>query len=404
MALANPTSAADLTAAFARFEDASETLGAFYRELEQQVAVLAGELESSRLAQARELAEKERLATRLQNLLAALPGGVLVLDEFGTIQSFNNVANDLLGDLNVGDAWADVVARAFAPRWDDGHDVSLVDGRVVNIATQAMTDEQGQILLINDVTETRRLQDQLAHHKRISAKTEMAAAMAHQIRTPLASVLLNVGNLRRIDNPDKRIQATDSALASLRKLERLVDELLLFARGGQLDVAPTNTGDFIAAVKDVAEESLSSDRFSMRLADDDQAGEFYANSEALVSVAMNLLENSYQACNGDGSASLQVERNADQIEFHFTDSGPGIPAHAHAAVFEPFHTSRSNGTGLGLSVARAVARAHGGDLSIREAARGAHFVLAVPMSSKADATVAVGNGSHSHPRNGINNQ
>ena len=130
--------AEQLCDAFAEFEDASQTLSAFYRELEHQVASLTAELSASRAEQVREFAEKERLAARLENLLEALPGGVVVLDQHGRVQEFNPAATDLLGDLVPGESWNLVVARAFAPRWDDGHDISLKDGRGVNIATQAL--------------------------------------------------------------------------------------------------------------------------------------------------------------------------------------------------------------------------------------------------------------------------
>ena len=168
--------AEQLSEAFAEFEDASRALGLFYRDLERQVARLSEELAQARAAEAREYSEKERVARRLQSLLDALPGGVVVLDQHGRVQSCNPVAGELLGPVVCGEGWSDVVERAFAPRWDDGHDVSLADGRRVNIATQALDGEPGQILLISDVTETRRLHEQLEHHKRLSAKTEMAAA------------------------------------------------------------------------------------------------------------------------------------------------------------------------------------------------------------------------------------
>ena len=145
--LSNP-SVEQLTAAFVEFEDASKALSGFYQGLEEQVALLTRELEHSRSQQLRELTEKERLASRLENLLDALPGGIVVLDQHGLIQEFNPVADDLLGPLHTADAWADVVDRAFAPQWDDGHDVSLSDGRRVNIATQALSGEPGQILLL----------------------------------------------------------------------------------------------------------------------------------------------------------------------------------------------------------------------------------------------------------------
>ncbi len=278
-----------LSAAFAEFEDASRSLGAFYQTLEQQVGELTLELANARSAQARELGEKERLAARLSSLLDALPGGVVVIDQHGRVQECNPVAQDLLGAVTAGESWQAVVQRAFAPRWDDGHDISLADGRLVNIATQALAGEPGQILLLKDVTETRRLQDQLAHHKRLSAKTEMAAAMAHQIRTPLASALLSIGNLRRAADAATRERGVDRSVKALKKLERLVDEMLLFARGGQLEVEAVSIDSLLAALESAVAESLSFKDFRIEFRRDHGSASVYANQAALVRIALNQL-------------------------------------------------------------------------------------------------------------------
>ena len=388
------TTAQQLRVAFAEFEDAASTLSNFYRTLETQVGHLTAELSAARAEQARQLAEKERLAARLANLLEALPGGVVVLDHHGSVQEFNAAASELLGELAQGDPWHEIVARAFAPRWDDGHDVSLADGRRVNIATQALSGEPGQILLVKDVSETRRLQDQLAHHKRLSAKTEMAAAMAHQIRTPLAAALLNTGNLRRSRDDAARERAIDQALKSLRKLERLVDEMLLFARGGRLVVERVEASALLASIEAAAREAFSFEDFRIEFAAA-PAATIHANVSALTSVALNLIDNACHACRSAGRLQLRARAHGEALEIEFADDGPGVKAEDAMAIFEPFHTTRANGTGLGLPVARAVARAHGGELSLEDAAVGARFVLRLPLAAtainEADELAAAGN-------------
>ena len=134
-----------------------------------------------------ELAEKERLANRLQSLLDLLPGGVIVIDGQGVVREANPVARNLLGQPLVGMLWRQVIARNFAPREDDGHEISLKDGRRLSIATRSLHAEPGQLVLLTDLTETRRLQDQLSRHERLSALGRMVASLAHQIRTPLSA-------------------------------------------------------------------------------------------------------------------------------------------------------------------------------------------------------------------------
>ncbi|MGR8921404.1 MAG: sensor histidine kinase [Gammaproteobacteria bacterium] len=378
---ATSTAAEQLSEAFAEFEGVSRELSGSYRQLERRVAGLAHELTRSRLELARELEEKQRLAARLENLLDALPAGIVVLDHRGAVQSFNPVARELLGPLESGEAWATVVTRAFAPREGDGHDVSLANGRLVNLATQALSGEPGQILLLTDVTETRRLQDQLAHHKRISAKTEMAAAMAHQIRTPLATALLHTGNLARATSAALRERAGERALGALRKLERLVDELLLFARGGRLEVETVAVDDLFRHLEAAALDAFQLEDFALRFVHDACPGEVRVNLAAVTSVVLNFIDNACQATNGRGSIEVSQAIVDGALELSFRDDGPGVDAAMADALFEPFVTSRSNGTGLGLPVARAVARAHGGEVRLAPSTVGACFLMQLPLAA-----------------------
>ena len=182
--------------AFRDFNQLSNQLASSYQALEQRVVHLNDELHRTQDARIRELTEKERLANRLSTLLQALPGGVVALDGNGIVQEHNQAAIDLLGEPLAGISWAQVIERAFAPRSDDGHDVSLADGRRVNISTCPMINEPGQILLLTDVTEMRALQDRLNQQQRLVAMGEMAASLAHQIRTPLASAMLYGSQLK----------------------------------------------------------------------------------------------------------------------------------------------------------------------------------------------------------------
>ncbi len=372
---------AELRAAFAQFEQASTQLTSFYSNLEQRVAELTGALHESRAQLEIELNAKERLATRLAALLEALPAGVIVLDGQGRVTQANPGAIDLLGAIAGGEAWRDVIARCFAPRWDDGHDISLTDGRRVNVSTQALTDEPGQILMLMDVTQTRRLQEQLTHHRRLSAKTEMAAALAHQIRTPLAAALLALGPVARARNlAPAQTRGAQRALDAIRQLERLVENMLSFARGAVVDAAPI--GIEVLTRRLVGEARALVDGSGFDLSFDCQIDPriaVHGNVDALSSIMLNLVANARQITAGRGWLKVVVRGFGDYVMFRFMDNGPGVAAHDRERIFEPFFTTRGGGTGLGLSVAQAIARAHGGDLAIDpDYAAGACFELTLP--------------------------
>ncbi len=322
---------------------------------------------------------------RLNNLFQALPGAVVMLDGQGRVVQSNPSAKDLLGEPLDDEFWRDVVDRAFSPRWDDGHDISLVNGRIVNLSTQPMIDEPGQILLIKDVTETRQLQEQLYRAKRLSAKGEMAAALAHQIRTPLSSAILYLSNLSndKLDNPSRQ-KFTDKALARLNYLERLIEDMLLFARGGQFEMQSVHVRDFLHRLIQQVEIPVQESEMNLRVDPNTEDAVIRISQEAMLSIFGNLVDNAIHACGAGGTILITAKRtainNREMIQISVADNGPGIPEAIRTTLFEPFVTTRANGTGLGLAVAQAVIRSHGGGISVRDSeAGGTIFDITLPI-------------------------
>ena len=256
--------------------------------------------------------------------------------------------------------------------------MSLCDGRRVNIATEPLADEPGQILLIIDVTETRRLQESLNHHRRLSAKTELAAALAHQIRTPLAAAMLHTSNLAT--RLGQSAPAAGRALESMRELERLVEDMLTYARGGQLDVDEFPLPSLLERLRAHVVANTPGSAFRLELDDDGADVTLVGNADALLSILLNLVNNARTATNGCGRVTVRSALHDDRVAITIEDDGPGIPAHEAERVFEPFHTTTAGGTGLGLAVARSIARAHHGELTLDpDHTGGARFVLKLPV-------------------------
>ncbi len=375
-----------LEQAFQDFSEVSSSLTGFYEDLEQQVSLLSKELADTRYQKNREYEERERVSNRLENLLRALPGGVIVIDGQGIVQDCNPAALELLGTPLFGELWRDVVERAFKPKWDDGHDVTLHDGRYVNISTQSLDSEPGQILLITDVTETRLLQEQISGLKRASAMGDMAAALAHQIRTPLSSALLYVSNLgvKKLDD-DRRKRFMKKTMSALQHLEILVEEMLLFARGERLNASPVEITDVI---KDcISQQNTELENCNLKITFNNQVSNVQVNlsRDAFKSALQNIFNNACQACDNTVNLIIDLEQKADQIQLKITDDGPGIPDSIKTRIFEPFITTRTSGTGLGLAVVDAVVRAHKGSVSVNDAPEtGTCFTIVLPVYKPKD--------------------
>jgi two-component system sensor histidine kinase FlrB len=383
----------ELQRAFERFERYSGRLESAF----QQLCSIADHIDGTpQGALTTSRPEDDERLQRLSAVVDALPAAVLVLDGDGTIVEFNPAAAQLLETELGGRPWRDVAAAIFAPRWDDGHDVSLRSGRRVNVSTQALGQEPGQIVLITDVTDTRRLQQQLAEQGRFSAKGEMAAALAHQMRTPLAAALLYASNLTGDGlSSDKRAEFLSRLLDRLRSMEQLIEDMLSLARTCRLAAEPIEVARLWAEFQAEIDHDSKSTEFCIEWRGNAVQRSLLGNRAALFSVMGNLVMNSRQMCGGRGRLQITIDVIEPGIlTICFDDDGPGIEATECERIFEPFYSTRDGGTGLGLAVARAVAVAHGGGLRAEAADAGARFILSLPLQSEtvqpAAAEVACG--------------
>ncbi|MBP8184341.1 MAG: PAS domain-containing protein [Pseudomonas sp.] len=385
---AEPTSRANLEQAFAVFNQMSLQLSDSYSLLETQVAELNGQLAQVSAQRIQELAEKERLAQRLQSLLDLLPGGVIVLDGQGVVRDANPAACGLLGLPLVGMLWRLVIARNFAPREDDGHEISLKDGRRLAMATRSLNGEPGQLILLTDLTETRRLQEQLSRHERLSALGRMVTSLAHQIRTPLSAALLYASHLTEQVLPAEQQQRFAGRLKErLHELEHQVRDMLVFARGDLPLPDRLTPKDLLDALRASAEVHVQ-DR-AVRWQCDSHAGELLCNRDTLVGALMNLVDNALQAAGPASRLKVHLYSRGNALRLCISDNGNGIDSAILARLGEPFFTTKTTGTGLGLAVVHAVARAHQGHLQLRSrVGRGTCATLTLPLIHAAQLATA----------------
>lgn len=231
------------------------------------------------------------------------------------------------------------------------------------------------------------LGDVLSRHQRLAALGEMAATLAHQIRTPLSAALLYASNATNAAlAPVRRDELLNRAIGCLHNLEQLVSDMLGFARGATASDAPVQLADISLAVRDAA-QALVRPGQRLSVTDSPSSAVVCGNREALIGAVLNLVSNALQA--GGASAAVRVESRLDgrMAEIRVLDNGPGIPPVLRQRIFEPFFTSRAEGTGLGLAVVRSVAEAHGGEIRVGNADgqdhefRGACFVLRLPLAA-----------------------
>jgi len=373
----------DLMEAIESCDHMFEQLSDSYQDLEASFQNLSHSINKEPNGQA--LEPDLYQADRLTAILQALPGGVVILDGRGLIIQCNPAAEDMLGIPLLAQRWTKIIQRAFAPKADDGHDISLKDGRVVNISTTPLGSHPGQVILLHDVTKTRELQRAQQRDKRLAALGEMAAALAHQIRTPLSSVMLYSSHLK---NPSldqaRRSKITDRVISQVKYLETLVNDMLLFARGGIVAEDAFSLEALLDDLSQAAQESVAESDVTLSVTKGVEDGWLLGNKKMLQSAVQNLIDNALQVMSGEGELSLAVQPGpANSVDIILTDDGPGIPEGLQERIFEPFYTSHAAGTGLGLAVVKLVAQAHHGDVWLdSKVGQGCRFGIRLPLIGK----------------------
>lgn len=388
---------AALNSAVTFFNETSAQLSQSYHLLENRLSVLTKELDEVSAEKEQEHKRNAELATRMQALLDFLPGGVIVLDSKGIIVEANPAADSLLETPLQGRLWRKVIGECFAPRNDDGLEVSTRSGRRISIATSslmstadsaAQSSVDGQIILLTDQTETRRLQQCVSRSERLSAMGKMVSALAHQIRTPLSTAILYAGHLCESKlEPATRSQFSQKLLSRLQHMERQVRDMMLFVKSELPLNELVSVQELEDSLKEAAEVPLNSQDGEAHWQNDCEELTLRCHRDALVSALMNLVNNALQASGEPYTLILRFRRETNSrgeqlLTIAVIDRGPGIEASQLAKVTDLFMTTKAQGTGLGLAVVQSVARAHGGYFEIlSEPGRGTLARICIPIHS-----------------------
>jgi len=214
----------------------------------------------------------------------------------------------------------------------------------------------------------------IEENRRLSLLGEMSAVLAHEIRDPLASLKGNAQLLaERLEAGTADRRRADRVVAEAARLEALTTDLLDFARSGPLDVQPVDPAELVrAAADEVGAGAIGIDAR-------DAPERWPLDPARFRQVLTNLLRNAWQASPPDRPPVARVAHERGELVIAIRDYGPGLPAQDRDRIFDPFFTTRTNGTGLGLPVARRIVELHGGRITAEDAPDGgAVFSIHLP--------------------------
>ena len=351
-----------------------------YKELSGHVARLTSELEAARIARREDNEKREALLNRFVTVLDALPGGVIILDDTGVIMEANPQASALLGEPLEGESWEKIEARGrFTPQGS-----FEIGRRRLNVSTCSLPNNGETVVLLSDITAQHTLQRELGRKTRLSALGEMAARLAHQIRTPLSSTVLYIEQLSKDISPNKRERICNALRGQLTQTEGLIASMLGFVRGGSLlCLEPTNIKEVVDQAISSCGADLDAATATVKVNKINPGLTILGASIELSSVISNVIQNALNACDEKPEIEIWAGAiNQHMMLIRISDNGPGIPENCIDQVFDPFFTTRANGTGLGLAVLASVVQQHGGTVhAANRESRGAQFTILLPVES-----------------------
>lgn len=232
-----------------------------------------------------------------------------------------------------------------------------------------------------DVTDTRAIERRARVAEQLAVVGELTAGLAHEIRNPLNSALLELKVLgRRLTraNDAQSVASVDAIRGELERLERLLAEFLWFARPRSMtDATPSDLSSPAATVARLVQAEAASRGIKVLTDFDADAPHVSFVEDRIRQVVFNLVRNAMDAIDRDGTITLRTRLAGAHVELQIEDDGPGIDGDPNR-VFLPFHTTKPNGTGLGLTIAQRIAADHGGELRVESAPGRTVFTLALP--------------------------
>jgi signal transduction histidine kinase len=249
----------------------------------------------------------------------------------------------------------------------------VIEGRRRDREAQAVIRAQSETLA---TTRAR-----LAQSEKLAALGQLATAIAHEVRNPLAVIRSAAQGFAEAAAPgDAEAERASSFItAEIDRLSSVVTSLLAFARPPQLERRVVPIGDVLDRALLLASGDLGARGVHLRRGQVPASAAVAADPDLLCQVLLGLLSNAAEATGPGGDVWLEVEAAGAGVELAVADSGPGVPIEMRARIFEPFFTTRARGTGLGLAVARQIVEAHGGRIDVGDRpGGGARFTIWLP--------------------------
>lgn len=294
-------------------------------------------------------------------------------------------------------------------------DAMLATARAGDIPVRMRSHRLGEppivLVTLQDLTQPRRLQQELRRHERLATLGQLSAGVAHEIRNPLAGIGTSAQVLlKRFEAGDERARFVQVILDEVARLDRIVSSLLQYARPRSPELKPSLLSDCVQRVVALSAEMTIQANVQVEVSSAPKLAPLWIDPDLVQQVLLNITLNAVQAMPGGGTLRFEVRKvrhkrpprgpgrraedaagerargESDWIEYQqvrVSDTGVGIPKGVLAKLFDPFFTTKATGTGLGLSISQTIIQEHGGSIAVdsREG-RGTTVLLDFPLEKR----------------------
>ena len=361
-------------------------------------------------------AELRRAHARYQRLVESAWDAIFTIDAEGRFTSLNEALEEGLGIprerlmqmrfeevVEPADRAAMRTVHAVAMRGERQRgEVRFRDGagelRIGSLTLTPLIDEgeiQSVIGIVRDVTDERRLSDQLLRREKLAAVGQLVSGVAHELNNPLAGILAFSQLLMATAHPDQAVRdAVGSINKEAKRAAKIISNLLLFARQRPPERTLTDVNQVVLDALELRRYALRTHQIDLHTDLDPDLPHVLADGSQLQQVILNLVTNAEHALReheGAKRLTITTRKAGDLLRVTVSDSGPGVPHDLQDRIFNPFFTTKKvgEGTGLGLSISDGIVREHGGHLRLASPpGEGAVFVLELPASVPDEAPQA----------------
>ena len=339
-------------------------------------------------------------------LLETMDNAVISVDNKGIVKTFNRKSEEIFNKkkeevlkkdcqevLNLNILGESIFKKCLLGKKNISQEIILEEKglkkKILDLNSSFLTDESGEITgvvaVIRDVTEINDLNEEVARHKRLAALGKLSAGIAHEIRNPLSSIRgLAQFVYNSFSKTDERKEDLNTIIQEVDRLNKLVVQVLDFAKLKKPSLTPFSLNDLIRKIAELFKLEIKDKqvKFSLELSPD--ISQIQADEDQVKQILMNVIINAIQAIPKKGEIKIKTEKallkGESAVKLIIKDSGVGITEKDFNQIFDPFFSTKEQGSGLGLSIVYKLIEAHQGEIKVEsKEGKGTKFIIFLPQ-------------------------